>query len=168
MTLYLHGAATAAFVSVLMLSAPAAAQNSMGLSSSIQGDAGARYGVDANAAIEYRRAITRTLTVGISLPADVTTGDRRGIRLILEDPGVSLGLSLFPITVNGRLIAVVSAGAAYDVRFGDEINPARVEGGLTFPVPFRPRWMVDVSVGRQFRVGDGPSRYATLGISRAF
>ena len=141
-------------------------RNSLGLAGSIQGDPGTRFGVDANTAIEYRRLITRALSVGVALPADVTTGDRRGVRLILEDPDVSLGLRLFAVRVR-RLVVVGGVGAAYGFRLGER-NPARVEGSLSFPVPTRPRWAIDVSMGRQFRVGDRPSRYATLGISRAF
>ena len=158
---------TASFI--LMLTAlPAAAQrNSIGLSGGIQGDAGSRFGVDANAAVEYQRAITRALTVGIAVPADVTTGDRRGIRLILEDPDVAVGLKLFAVRVK-RLVVIGGVGAAYGVRRGDEANPARVEGALSFPIPTRPRWMIGLSVGRQFRAGDRPSRHATLGVSRAF
>lgn len=148
--------------------ADAQPRNSLGLTGSIQGDAGARFGVDANAAIEYRRAITRALTFGIAVPADVTTGDRRAIRLILEDPDVSLGLRLFAIAVDGRPVVIGGIGAAFGVRQGNEPNPGRVEANLSFPIPTRPRWAIDVSVGRQFRHGDRPSRYATLGLSRAF
>ena len=159
---------TASFVLLAALHVPAEAQrNSIGLSGGIQGDAGSRFGVDANAAVEYRRAITRVLTAGIAVPADVTTGDRRAIRLILEDPDVAVGLKLFAVRVK-RLVVIGGVGAAYGVRRGDEANPARVEGALSFPVPTRPRWVVDLSVGRQFRAGDRPSRYATLGLSRAF
>ena len=155
--------------SFLLAAAPAAAQrNSIGLSGGIQGDASARYGVDANAAIEYRRVITRTLSFGIAVPADVTTGERRAIRLILEDPSVSLGLGLFALRVNGRPVVIGGIGAACDVRSGEEGNNVRLEGVLVFPIPTRPRWTIDVSMGRQFRAGDRPSRYAALGISRAF
>ena len=148
-------------------SRPRPPRHSLGLSGSIQGDPGARFGVDANAAVEYRWAITRTLTGGVALPADVTTG-RRGFRLILEDPDVSLGLRLFVLTLNGRPVVIGGVGTAYGIRLGAERNPVRIEGGLSFPLPPWPRWAIDVSVGRQFRVGDDSSRYATLGISRAF
>lgn len=148
--------------------ADAQPRNSLGLAGSIQGDAGARFGVDANAAVEYRRAITRALTVGIAVPADVTTGGRRAVRLILDDPDVSVGLRLFAITMNERPVVIGGIGAAYGFRRGDEHGPARVEGALSFPIPTRPQWAIDVSVGRQFRHGDRPSRYATLGFSRAF
>ena len=160
----------ALLMAALAAAIPAAAQpmNSLGLAGSIQGDAGARFGVDANAAVEYRRAITRALTIGIAVPADVTTGERRAIRLILDNPDVSLGLRLFAIMANGRPVVIGGIGAAYGVRRGDAHNPGRVEGALSFPIPTRPRWAIDISVGRQFRHGDSPSRYATLGISRAF
>jgi len=148
-------------------SRPRPPRHSVGLSGSIQGDPGARFGVDANAAVEYRWAITRTLTGGVALPADVTTG-RRGFRLILEDPDVSLGWRLFALRLNGRPVVLGGVGAAHGVRLGAERNPVRVEGALSFPVPGWPLWAIDVSVGRQFRVGDDSSRYATLGISRAF
>ena len=156
--------------SLLLPPGPAAAQpmNSVGLAGSIQGDASARFGVDANAAVEYRRTITRALSAGIAVPADVTTGGRRAIRLILEDPDLSLGLRLFAIQVDGRPVVIGGIGAAFGVRQGDEPNPGRVEGNLSFPIPTRPRWAIDVSLGRQFRHGDRPSRYATLGLSRAF
>ena len=139
-------------------------RNSIGLSGSLQGDRSARFGLDANAALEYRRSITRALSVGLALPADVTTGDRRGVRLILEDPDLSLGLRLFAVRVNGRPVAILGAGAAYGIRVG-EPNPVRIEGGVSVPIPTRPWWAIDVALGRQFRVG---GRYATLGIARAF
>ena len=157
-------AARAALAEAVMLP-----RHSLGLTGGIQGDSGARFGLDANAAVEYRRLLTRNLSVCLALPADVTA-DRRAFRLIFEDPDVSLGLRLFVVRV-GRLVVVGGVGAGYGFRLGDERNPVRVEGALSFPIPTRPRWAIDVSLGRQFRSGgDGDSsrRYATLGVSRAF
>ena len=106
-------------------------------------------------AIEYRRAITRALSVGVAVPADVTTDGRRG------DPADPRGPGRVARPAPVRLRGQRAAGRDRRHRSGLR-QPAggtpRTPGAsrATSRSRYRPgpRWAIDVSLGRQFRHGD--------------